>query len=698
MLGKHLVDKYPGKELALKMPPVVEALRYVTEKIDENLSISVTRNAAISFFRKINSNENISSLKADDNGKIDISSILDKEDIRNIMMLDRSAFSLYSFNERKARIKSRIAHMKNTSSRYYIGLHNTVNFLKTIPRDDLNNFFSKLEDLLIRQLTQEDLFLQGKTSSLGMIDNLKDGKKSVFKNSLNVPRIAIKYPGDAYGELLHKMKLKSFDDMFSIFQSFDDLIDTKFYDIINYLIFFQDEKDQFFKNNDLNSMKNSIVKILNFLSSKSSKSQQSASSIINDIISLANNIKISYNGKLSTPYEIIANEFKDKDLGSKREYLEKTNNAFQLIHNYESHREIESIVRSNTFKKSYMQNIFELQNLVIPMIADSFIGNKFDQIMQYNKNIIAEEYLTDNVINFFKYATYVNSPEKYDELMTSLIGDGSSESIRKVKFVLSFVKNYSDLKKWIHGAKPKVSGVFAPNLNTEKFRFRVLKDYDPYHFAVGTDTDCCQSIGGAGESAAIDSFINPYAGVLLLEAKNGSSWGLAAQSYFHYVEDDEMKAIILDNIEAGKYKDMYENDFSRKAYATLAKFLMKKEFTNVGCGKDYTEVIDENDFEIGSIDSDNRHFEISEHGEEIYSDFDKKSFFDLTKPKFEVGDVSAMEGTGELSAMSSSILGLYIMKYGSIFSKKILKVSNFLDTNGFKKEARDVVSLAVMKA
>ena len=696
MFNKHLIEKYPGRQLAeiLKIP----GLSNINSDLRGNLAKAFGKDISDNVYKKLQSKKDeLSILPEDENEKVNISGIIDMDDIRKLLMINNSINQPYSFNKAKENIKKRISIMKNEMHRYF--QHASILYMvKSIPEDDYTNFLSKLEELLIRQLSQEDLFLQGKSNSLGIIDNLKDNGKPVRNNSILVPKdIIMNYDSSSENYYLFYYNTKGNNETYSPVVNFFLQFFDRLSDIFRYFIYFENEKEQFFKNNDLNSIKNSIIKILNFLASRSSRNEEESYIIIKSIDFLNSDSQISYNNKINKPSVVISNEFKGKDLGSKREYLEKIVNAFKLIHNYQFNDNIENIVKSNSFKKSYMQSIFELQNIVIPLIGNNEISDIFDEIIKSNKSIIPKEYLTEGILNFFKGPIDISSPDDYDKMINNLIGDGSNESIRRAKFILRLVNDYDGMKNWINNAKPKVPDVFEPNMSTESFRFIVLKDYDPYHFSVGADTDCCQTIGGAGEAAAIDSFINPYAGVLLLEVKTNSSWGLAAQSYFHYAEYDKKKAIILDNIEAGKYKDIYKKDFYKKAYATLASSLIKKGFDIVGCGKDYTEVISENDFEDGSLESDNRHFEVEEHGEDPYTDFDEESFFDLTKPKFDFKENETTGDTSELSAISASILEIYIRKYGSSFSKKLLKVSSFLAAGGFKKEARHVVSLAAIK-
>jgi hypothetical protein len=169
-------------------------------------------------------------------------------------------------------------------------------------------------------------------------------------------------------------------------------------------------------------------------------------------------------------------------------------------------------------------------------------------------------------------------------------------------------------------------------------KFRVLKDKDPRALRVGIETNCCQRIGGVGEVAARDSFVNKLAGVLLLEWNSQGDWELLTQSYFHYVP--EKNSFILDNIEkSSENVEKSEVDLGA-AYAFLAKAV--KEKFNVDyfiAGKGYSKINtdlfktyklkgrDPRFFDNKSLTSDNRSH---------YTDFQPNNSMDLLSPKFDL--------------------------------------------------------------
>lgn len=597
-------------------------------------------------------------------------SILNNNLKKNILLENKSSKGIYSFKDSMSVIESSIEDLKKRS----------FNFEKIISKDIINNFFDKLKDVLIRQLKQEDLFLQGKSTSCGMLDLIESNLK------LRNPKTTTSYN---LNENFYE------DSYFRAFRPFHDEFFARYPSIFDYFTIFKDEADKFFSNNDINSIKASILKIVNFLNLKTSDNEIIGLSILK-INNLNSEVHTS-DGQNYYLMDIVNDIYKNDKKTTKKEYIQKIQNPLKLLHNFSNTPIFEKLIKSETLKKTHNINIFQLQNIAIPTLIDDEYSNTLGDLLNDKK--IPTEYITDNIIKFFESSGDIRTSQDYDTAINYLIGDGSSESFRKAKFILGYVKNFKDISNWIDSAKPKDPAIFAPNLETEKFRFRVLKDFDPLHFSIGVETDCCQTIGGAGESAAIDSFINPYAGVLLLESKDSKGWQLAAQSYFHYAElEGGEKAIILDNIEAGKFRMLHKDNFYREAYATLGSYLSKSGFKVVGCGISYTEVISLNDFKKGSLKSDPRYFEIEEVGEESYTDFDNESFLDLTKPKFNFKQSeNIIENEGELSKLSLNILSIYIEKYGSSIAKRILKISKLLEKNGFKKEAADTINIAIIK-
>ncbi len=84
--------------------------------------------------------------------------------------------------------------------------------------------------------------------------------------------------------------------------------------------------------------------------------------------------------------------------------------------------------------------------------------------------------------------------------------------------------------------------------------FRILDKDDPLGFVLGDITNCCQHIGGVGESCVDDGYTNPNAGFLVFEEnildEKGKSTGetrILGQAYIWY--DPQTKTVCYDNIE-----------------------------------------------------------------------------------------------------------------------------------------------------
>ena len=242
----------------------------------------------------------------------------------------------------------------------------------------------------------------------------------------------------------------------------------------------------------------------------------------------------------------------------------------------------------------------------------------------------------NKIINAFAF------PEKYSFSQLKEI----SELCKKVMYIISVsnvkegyanlfskIESLEDVEEEINYKLPKVSGkhpaLFDLDMNIGKdYRFRVLESKDARHLTIGIETDCCQRLGGAGEKAAIDSFINPLAGVLVLERDNGS---IMAQSYFHYVPQKNL--YILDNIEG--FPNKMGKEKMEEAYIELANKLKKeKGIESFRIGQTYTVLSFENAIEkkVEKEEEDPRYFAV----EDPYSDYtDGTNYWDLLADKNE---------------------------------------------------------------
>jgi hypothetical protein len=218
------------------------------------------------------------------------------------------------------------------------------------------------------------------------------------------------------------------------------------------------------------------------------------------------------------------------------------------------------------------------------------------------------------------------------------------QSIEETDTDLTAIEEYSTFEEYNKLVTPKDENLFRLNweVRPKKFRFKVLKTYDPRHFKIGTETNCCQRLGGIGEKAAIDSYINPLAGVVILEVlgedgqTTGSAWRLVSQSYFHYVPRDN--GYILDNVETNwRWADKV-NMITGYSVETLYAMLAKKmkdtyDIKYFLSGTGYSKI------DGSKFKRDNRYGDPRSFAWTKYSDWKPSSSIDLMGPKFELPDI-----------------------------------------------------------
>ncbi len=203
------------------------------------------------------------------------------------------------------------------------------------------------------------------------------------------------------------------------------------------------------------------------------------------------------------------------------------------------------------------------------------------------------------------------------------ISSSEKSEIYSLSENINLLLSFSAISEYYDQIETKAPELYNLAFQIDGFEFKVLPQASPQHFQVGAATNCCQSIGGLGENAAVDSFINSLAGVVVLSKEKN----LIAQSYFHYVPEDN--GYILDNVEVNdgnvtKYSVDLEN-----LYTELAQYMKNKfNIKYFRCGKSYNE-LNNDAFETVSLKKDPRKFSV----DEPYSDFDESNHIDLLAPK-----------------------------------------------------------------
>jgi hypothetical protein len=406
--------------------------------------------------------------------------------------------------------------------------------------------------------------------------------------------------------------------------------------------------------------------------------------------------------------------------GPKDEKIEKLLFAADLMHNNSFIKnEIAWSKYLDKFNYDIIRKIVEIYNMILSLKNQE--KNKFDSLFRGSRGEFNEDIVTivtrmrsamkrtfgriktvklipEHVVEALEVFRGVTSLDEAIEALDidfSQLTDDSEyyQNIKKLVASMSFtidtLQSFEAVKKYYAIAKPKDQNLFKLDLTTPTFRFRTLKDYDPYHFRVGIDTDCCQRLGGAGWPAAVDSFINPLAGVVLLEVKTGGEWRLAAQSYFHWVPKDN--GIILDNIEhvrnpriRKRIKDITGYTFP-EIYMVLGDHLKDQGIEEFLIGKEYTKIIDEEHFNRSKKKEDPRSFEV----DEPYTDYNPRNSYNIFDANISLDNMPQIlpnEVTANLLSLMIKIAAISSAQRGPAH-QRLTKLARYLISDDMADEA-----------
>ena len=348
-----------------------------------------------------------------------------------------------------------------------------------------------------------------------------------------------------------------------------------------------------------------------------------------------------------------------------KEFLDKIGELLQIIHNYKGHR------NSQKENLSLIGILFNNKNIGTSVGLFNDLFDCYCQIKDldyktlknpeeyaYNKEKAAK-FLSPDWEKDFKFivslfesnAKLSGNSEKIDYLLELIrTTRGNIELIRDWKetekiFIILAARDYFKVPEFV-----KVSEILEKNINNN-LKFHILGNSGKEimrALRIGVESNCCQALGNIGKEAAVDSVINPTAGVLILEDKFSK---LLSQSYFHITPTDKdgEYTIILDNIEwnaknCAKYG--IDNDALSAIYSKYAKESVNealgKGIKIVGfyCGTDHNKLINDM-FEDVSIGEDPRSFDV----ENYYTDFDSDSCINILNYK---GNDSEAYSYGEI--------------------------------------------------
>lgn len=322
--------------------------------------------------------------------------------------------------------------------------------------------------------------------------------------------------------------------------------------------------------------------------------------------------------------------------------LKNLNDFISFIHNNAAglnKKDVIGILKSKNFqafsKVSIVKKLIEAYSEIKSKGGVNGISKKYGMVI---KELSKRNYISKD---FYKNIRYISSIFQSSQEVSPATDNYkqviyATNSIETDMEIIEMSDTFKDLLK---DYKPKDKNLFKLDFDvSDNLRFRVLQDRDPRILRVGVETNCCQRVGGVGESAAKDSFVNPLASVVILEWKDDDgSWKLLAQSYFHYVPADN--SYILDNVETNRQNVADSGVDLEVAYSYLA-YEMKHKYNvkYLVAGTGYSK-IRASAFNKHSMPEDPRSFSSSkEYGYRgtPYTDFDEANSIDLLSPQFDL--------------------------------------------------------------
>ncbi len=178
--------------------------------------------------------------------------------------------------------------------------------------------------------------------------------------------------------------------------------------------------------------------------------------------------------------EFLTKLFENKNIGTKKEKIEKFFQISKIIHNFSNNQYfIDLLIKSKYLVKCYNKSISDVITTIGSSI--SYEGDPMNTlriIKEENPRLIPKEYFSEEIEYSIKNIRNIKSSEDLDFIIDKLMSGNSSENIKRFKYLLSLANDYAAIKKWINVSQSKVKEIFSPSFSTDTFRFRVLGDGD----------------------------------------------------------------------------------------------------------------------------------------------------------------------------------------------------------------------------
>ena len=203
----------------------------------------------------------------------------------------------------------------------------------------------------------------------------------------------------------------------------------------------------------------------------------------------------------------------------------------QIVKSFEDKKFRDAIVAMRT--NHHGNHFFDVEATLFAMTFDSntvkdvIINNPYKD---YASVLLCDAYKNRNeqTLNLAKWIAY--HPTVNQEIITSILKyksgitldprdnvDAVKAQISKSKAMLE-IKQIENEYEGFHFNECKCN---LPKVEVElgKYKAYILDEQDPRQTTIGYDTDCCQHLGGAGETAMMYGLINPDAGFFVIEDK-----------------------------------------------------------------------------------------------------------------------------------------------------------------------------------
>ena len=276
----------------------------------------------------------------------------------------------------------------------------------------------------------------------------------------------------------------------------------------------------------------------------------------------------------------------------------------QIVKSFEDKKFRDAIITMRTNHQG--NHFFDVEAALFAMTFDSntvkdvIINNPYKD---YASVLLCDAYKNRNkqTLNLAKWIVY--HPTVNQKIVTSILKYKSGitldphDNVDTVKAQISKGKamlEISQIENEYEGFHFNECKCNLPKVEVElgKYKAYILDEQDPRQTTIGYDTDCCQHLDGAGETAMMYGLANPDAGFFVIEDKETGK--ILAQAETWKTEDTQ--SLVFDNIE-------FADDRQISQFAPiLAKWCEEIPYNKVLMGNGYNKMTNQDIRKVKGID------------------------------------------------------------------------------------------------